>query len=63
MSSSQPSAPQPSNNTIRMIVTVATALFILCIVSICVIAFLIIAGPQIGNIFSRVTAGLGSPIN
>ena len=34
---------------------------ILVLVAVVVIAILLILGPQIGNVFSRVTSGLTSP--
>lgn len=38
------------------------AVFVICIcVSVTMIAILALLGPQIGNVFSRVTNGLGSP--
>ncbi len=47
------------NNTVRIILTVVIALVIVCVViPCCIIAILALMGPQIANIFSRVTSGL-----
>jgi hypothetical protein len=64
MSSTQPPGAQPSSNTGKIILTVVIVLVIVCVViPVCVIAILAIMGPQIGNIFSRITSGVGSPMN
>jgi len=57
--SMNPPTPQPSNNIVKIILIVVVALIVVCIViPICVIAILALMGPQIANIFSRVTSGL-----
>jgi hypothetical protein len=51
-----------SGAVLKVVLTIVIALFVVCIVvPCCVIAVLALLGPQIGNIFSRVTSGLGAP--
>ena len=58
MSTNSP-APPSSNNIVKIILIVVIALIVVCIViPICIIAILALTGPQIANIFSRVTSGL-----
>jgi hypothetical protein len=55
MQSNQPA----NNNGVRIILIVVIAVVVVCIViPICTIAILALTGPQIANIFSRVTSGL-----
>lgn len=62
MSIEQP-AGNSSSNVGKIIVTILIALVVVCIViPICVIAILAITGPQIANIFSRVTNGMSGTI-
>ena len=57
MQTNQPAAS--SNNTMKIILTIVIALVIVCVmIPCCVIAILALMGPQIANIFSRVTYGL-----
>ncbi|MDE3088432.1 MAG: hypothetical protein KGJ80_03460 [Chloroflexota bacterium] len=62
-------APQSSNNTVKIILIVVAVIVVLCILTLCCLFFLPvllekwlpILGPQIGNIFSKVTSGLSAP--
>ena len=55
MQSNQPA----TSNVVRIILIVVIALVVVCIdIPICTIAILALMGPQIANIFSRVTNGL-----
>jgi hypothetical protein len=57
--STNPPAPQSSNNIVKIVLIVVIALIVVCIViPICTIAILALMGPQIANVFSRVTSGL-----
>lgn len=58
--STDPSAtPKSSSGTLRIILIVAVALVVICVViPCCVIAVLTLLGPQIGAINSRVIATL-----
>ncbi len=56
--SEQPNA-KPANNIVKVILTIVVALVVVCIVlPICVIAVLALMGPNIANIFSKVTSGM-----
>ncbi len=60
MSTPPPAAPPSSNNLLKVILLIVGAVVIvLCVIPVCVIAILALLGPQIGNIFSRVTSGTG----
>jgi hypothetical protein len=56
----QTDQPAPArNNTVKIILAVVIALVIICVlVPCCIIAMLTLMGPQIANIFSRVSSGL-----
>ncbi len=59
MSAAPASEPQSSSNTLKVVLMVLTAFVLVCIViPICMIALLAIMGPQVGNVFSRITNGL-----
>lgn len=62
MSSNEPAASQPSRNTAKIILTVVIVVVVVCVViPCCVFALLSLMGPQIANIFSKVTSGLNTP--
>ena len=64
MSANQPAA-KPSGGTGMVIGivggVVGLVVFIFCVLPICVIAILTLLGPQIGNVFSKITNGLSAP--
>ncbi len=61
--STDPSAvPKSSGGALRIILIVVVALVVIFVViPCCVIAILAFMGPQIANIFSKVTSGLATP--
>lgn len=44
------------------VVAIVGVVAIVCVIPIVTIAILTLLGPQIGNVFSRITAGLGTPV-
>ena len=42
-------------------IVIGAVVFVFCVLPICVIAILTLLGPQIANVFSKVTNGLGGP--
>ena len=57
MQTNQPASS--SSNTMKIILAIVIALVLVCVViPCCVIAILALMGPQIANVFSRVTSGL-----
>ncbi len=62
MSANQSTGSQQSNGAVKAILIVVIALVVVCVVIPCiVIAILTLTGPQIANIFSKVTSGLSAP--
>jgi uncharacterized membrane protein len=59
MSSNQPQSSSKIGKIIAIIVAVLVVVF--CAIPVCVITILTLLGPQIANVFSRVTSGLGGP--
>ncbi len=58
---SLPSQPAARSPLLTAILIIAGACVLLAFICMCVIAVIAIMGPQIGNIFSRITNGLSSP--
>jgi hypothetical protein len=62
MSADSSTPSQNSGTIVKIILILVIAFVVVCIViPICIIAILALTGPQIANIFSRVTSGLGTP--
>jgi|GEM_PF-2438844 len=61
MSANQPAEKSKGGAGKIIAIVVGAAVFIFCVLPICIIAILTLLGPQIANVFSKVTNGLGSP--
>lgn len=61
MSSTQPTEKSKGGAGKIIGIAVGAVVFIFCVLPICIIAILTLMGPQIANVFSKITNGLGSP--
>lgn len=61
MSANQPTEKSKSGAGKIIGIVVGAVVFIFCVLPICILAILTIMGPQIANVFSKITNGLSTP--